>query len=102
MTPDGPLAHGFDQWVLYGIPADVTSPDEGDDQGYVAGSNGLGRLGYFPPSPPPGHGAHFYYFHLYALDAAPDLPPGLGRAVLLEIIDDHIIQQARVPGSFSQ
>jgi Raf kinase inhibitor-like YbhB/YbcL family protein len=96
--PDAPLTYGFDHWVLYGIPPDVSALTEGDDRGYVAGTNGAGAPGYFPPTPPPGHGDHFYYFHLYALDATLDLEPGLDGRALLARIDGHIIEQARIVG----
>jgi Raf kinase inhibitor-like YbhB/YbcL family protein len=96
--PDAPLTYGFDHWVLYGIPADVTSFAEGEDGGFVSGTNGVDAPGYFPPTPPPGHGDHFYYFHIYALDAALDLEPGLDGRALLAKIDDHIIEQARIVG----
>jgi Raf kinase inhibitor-like YbhB/YbcL family protein len=100
--PDAPLTYGFTHWVLYEIPADVVSLDEGADRAFTAGVNTLGEPGCFPIGPPPGHGDHFYYFHLYALDAPPGLPPGLDKAGLLREIDDHIIEQARIVGTFSQ
>lgn len=99
---DAPLTYGFTHWVLYDIPADVTALDEGESSKYTAGTNTLGEQAYFPPGPPPGHGDHFYYFHLYALDARLDLDPGLDKATLLARIDDHIVQQARIVGTFSQ
>jgi Raf kinase inhibitor-like YbhB/YbcL family protein len=99
--PDAPLAYGFSHWVLYNIPAEVTSLAEGDDGGYVSGTNGADAPGYFPPTPPPGHGDHFYYFHLYALDDVLELEPGLDGLALLARIDDHIIEQARIVGIYS-
>lgn len=100
--PDAPLTHGFTHWVLYGIPADATGiPEDGGGQ-FVQGTNDFGKEAFGGPAPPPGHGTHHYFFHLYALDAAIDAGPGLNRAELLERIDDHIIEQARVVGTFQR
>ncbi|HME64992.1 MAG TPA: hypothetical protein VKG61_08895 [Streptosporangiaceae bacterium] len=51
--------------------------------------------------PPPRRGHHSYYFELYALDADLALPAGLDRAEFLARIDDHIIEQARIVGTYS-
>jgi Raf kinase inhibitor-like YbhB/YbcL family protein len=99
--PDAPLTYGFTHWVLYGIPASTTGIAEGGGDGFVQGLNSKGGHKYVPPAPPPGHGDHFYYFNLYALDEDLDLPPGLSSAELLERIDDHIIEQARIVGTYS-
>ena len=98
--PDAPLVDGFTHWVAYGIPGDVTSLPEGGE-GVVDGVNSLGEEGYTGPAPPPGHGTHHYYFWVYALDDDLDLPPGLDRRALLERIEDHVIEQARAIGTYS-
>jgi Raf kinase inhibitor-like YbhB/YbcL family protein len=97
--PDAPLVDGFTHWVAYGIPGDAEGVSEGASE-VVAGSNSLGNAGYNGPAPPPGHGVHHYYFWVYALDDDPDLPPGLDRRALLEQIEDHVIEQARVIGTY--
>lgn len=97
--PDAPLVDGFTHWVLYGIPGDVRSLPEGTEK-FVSGPNSFGSPGYKGPAPPPGHGQHHYYFWVYALDVDPDLPPGLDRRSLLEQIEDHVIEQARVVGTY--
>jgi Raf kinase inhibitor-like YbhB/YbcL family protein len=98
--PDAPLVDGFTHWVAYGIPADTTSLPEGGE-GAVQGLNSMGEEGYMGPAPPPGHGPHHYYFWVYALDEDLELPPGLDRRALLEQIEDHVIEQARVIGTYS-
>ena len=98
--PDAPLVDGFTHWVAYGIPADTTSLPEGGE-GPVQGLNSMGEEGYMGPAPPPGHGPHHYYFWVYALDEDLQLPPGLDRRALLEQIEDHVIEQARVIGTYS-
>jgi len=99
--PDAPLVDGFTHWVIYGIPADATQLFEGATEGFVAGKNGAGGSDWIPLGPPPGHGVHFYYFTVYALDSDLGLEPGLDRAQLREKIDEHIIAQARIVGTFS-
>ena len=41
-----------------------------------------GNTGYNGPAPPPDHGVHHYYFWVYALDEALELPPSLDRRAL--------------------
>ena len=98
--PDAPLVDGFTHWVAYGIPGDATSLAEGGGNA-VPGTNSMGATGFNGPAPPPGHGSHHYYFWIYALDEDLDLKPGLDRRALLERIEDHVIEQARLVGTFS-
>lgn len=97
--PDAPLVDGFTHWVAYGIPGDARSVPEGGD-GVASGVNSFGERGYNGPAPPPGHGPHRYYFWLYALDAELDFPERIDRKTLLAEIEDHVIEQARLVGTF--
>ena len=97
--PDAPLVDGFTHWVLYGIPGDVRALEEGTGD-FLAGMNSFGAKGYKGPAPPPGHGPHHYYFWVYALDDDIGLQPGLDRRALLERIEDHVIEQARLVGVY--
>lgn len=97
--PDAPLVDGFTHWVAYGISADVTELTEGGGNS-VSGTNSFGNRGYNGPAPPPGHGTHHYYFWIYALDEDLDLEPGLDRRGLLDRIEDHVIEQARLVGTY--
>ena len=96
---DAPMVNGFTHWVVWGIPADRTSIAEGESS-YPSGANGLGREGWFPPGPPAGHGDHFYYFHLYALDAPLDLEPNADPTAFLAAVEEHVIAQARIVGVY--
>lgn len=98
--PDAPLTYGFTHWVVYGIPAGTDSIPEGGGSNFTEGQNNFGNQGYGGPAPPPGHDTHYYYFHVYALDSEVDAGPGLTREELLEKIDDHIIEQNRVVGTY--
>jgi Raf kinase inhibitor-like YbhB/YbcL family protein len=99
--PDAPLVDGFTHWVAYGIRADATGLPEGGGDA-VAGVNSRGQPGYTGPAPPPGHGLHHYYFWIYALDTDLGLDPGLDRRQLFARIEDHVIEQARVVGTFQR
>jgi Raf kinase inhibitor-like YbhB/YbcL family protein len=97
--PDAPLVDGFTHWVAYGIPADATGLPEGGGDA-TTGQNSFGNAGYNGPAPPPGHGTHHYYFWVYALDEDLDLEAGLDRRSLHELIEDHVIEQARLVGTY--
>jgi Raf kinase inhibitor-like YbhB/YbcL family protein len=97
--PDAPLVDGFTHWVAYGIPGDASGVAEGTDD-VIQGVNSMGQPGYIGPAPPRDHGTHHYYFWVYALDADLDLEPGLDRRALLERIEDHVIEQARLVGTY--
>lgn len=97
--PDAPLVDGFTHWVAYGIPGDATELPEGGGD-VTAGVNSTGNRGYMGPAPPPGHGTHHYYFWVYALNEELDLEPGLDRRALLERIEGHVIEQARLVGTY--
>ncbi|MGZ4193042.1 MAG: YbhB/YbcL family Raf kinase inhibitor-like protein [Solirubrobacteraceae bacterium] len=98
--PDAPLVDGFTHWVAYGIPEDANHLEEATDD-VVHGPNSMGNAGYNGPAPPPGHGTHHYYFWIYALDDDLDLEPGLDRRALLDRIEDHVIEQARLVGTYA-
>jgi Raf kinase inhibitor-like YbhB/YbcL family protein len=100
--PDAPLVDGFTHWILYGIPGDVRTLGEGDGERYTAGVNSSGSEGYIGPAPPPGHGLHHYYVWVYALDSDAELLPNLERRALLQHIEDHVIEQARVVGTYER
>jgi len=98
--PDAPLVDGFTHWVAYGIAGDANHVDEATSD-VVQGTNSMGNAGYNGPAPPPGHGTHHYYFWVYALDDDLDLEPGLDRRALIERIEDHVIEQARLVGTYA-
>jgi Raf kinase inhibitor-like YbhB/YbcL family protein len=98
--PDAPLVDGFTHWVAYRIPGGATGLPEGGGEA-VSGTNSMGDQGYMGPAPPPGHGTHHYYFWVYALDEDLDLEPGLDRRALIDRIEDHVIEQARLVGTYA-
>lgn len=68
--PDAP-GGTFDHWAVYDISPGTTSLKEGvspEASGLKQGKNDFGDIGYGPPCPPRGDGAHHYIFHIWALD----------------------------------
>ncbi len=98
--PDAPVPYGFDHWVMYGIPSNINSIRENQGNAYTEGVNSTGNKGYTGPSPPSGHGPHHYFFWLYSLDKTLNLKPGLTRTQLMDAIEEHIIEQARIVGIY--
>lgn len=103
--PDAPVvsagAYGFVHWVLYNIPASVTSLAEGSAD-YTSGISGFGKEGYRGPMPPDGHGTHHYFFWLFALSEEPALEPGLTLGQLLEAIEPQTIGMNRLVGTYER
>lgn len=97
--PDAPLVGGFTHWVAYNIPSDATGIPEGGGE-HTEGATSFGKAGYGGPAPPPGHGTHHYYFWVYALGEDPGLEAGLSRRELLDRIEDSVIEQARLVGTY--
>ena len=103
--PDAPLIkagqYGYVHWVLYNIPGSVDELPEGVSA-YTAGINDFTKYGYGGPMPPQGHGAHHYFFWLFALNSADKLPAGLTLWELLERIEPGVIGMNRLMGTYSR
>ena len=103
--PDAPLlkptGYGYVHWVLYGIPGETNELQEGSDQ-HTQGQNDFGNTGYGGPMPPPGHGAHNYFFWVFALDDVLDLPANLTMLELFEAIEPHVIGMNRLVGTYQR
>lgn len=100
--PDAPVPGGWTHWVVYGIPIHVDSIARDGGEDFTHGINDFGNSRYNGPMPPPGHGKHHYYFWVYALDTELNAEPGLTRNELLARMSDHIIEQARVVGTYER
>ena len=68
----------------------------------VEATNDFGTSGYRGPCPPPGHGQHRYVFRLYALDAAPELAPGVAKAELEDAIAGQVLTTAELVGTYER
>jgi Raf kinase inhibitor-like YbhB/YbcL family protein len=104
--PDSP-GGTFIHWVIYNIPgkqrrlmsAIPTEPEL--ENGILQGQNDFGRSGYAGPNPPPGK-AHRYFFILYALNAKLEVDSGLDAAKLRQAMEDHILSEGRIMGTFAR
>ncbi len=105
--PDAP--HGtFIHWVVYNLPASLGGLDakvpatEKLANGGLQGANGLGKIGYKGPCPPPGSAPHHYHFELTALDTALDLKPGATAAQVEEAVRGHVKATGELVGTFAR
>ena len=104
--PDAPMGT-FVHWVIYNIPANLTWLPEGvstEPQVSGIGTQGVNsarKTGYTGPCPPPGK-PHRYYFTLYVLDTDISFEPGLGKVQLLALIEEHILAQGQVMGTYQR
>jgi Raf kinase inhibitor-like YbhB/YbcL family protein len=100
--PDAPVGT-FTHWMLFDIPADRLSLAEGERTIGTAGKNDFGRAGYGGPCPPRGHGAHRYFFTLYALDLTSlKLKASVNRQQVEAALRGHILAQAQYRGRYER
>lgn len=100
-----PLFPNYSHWVIWNIPVREVIP-EGIPQGKtVAGLGGAvqgvayGRNRYRGPKPPL-LAVHTYVFTVYVLDCMLKLGSSAGKRELLNAMDAHILQKARLTGRF--
>jgi hypothetical protein len=98
-APNGTWSH----WVLYNLPPDAESLDEGYSAGpnVEEGRNDFGNTGYGGPCPPRGS-THRYFFRLYALDRELEATAGATRQQILDRIQDHTLGQAALMGRYAR
>lgn len=101
--PGAPTGSGFWHWAIANIPATVTSLPAGagdaDSTTIPAGAFQLpndARLAQFiGAAPPAGHGTHYYYFTVHALDVEHiDVQHGATPAYLGFVMASHILGRA--------
>jgi Raf kinase inhibitor-like YbhB/YbcL family protein len=108
-APNGDWVH----WVFYNLPPDTKGLPEGvprksklkEPHGAIQGKNSWPdgeNIGYRGPMPPRGHGVHHYYFKLYALDTPITAEPGLNKKALAEKINDHILGEGVLMGTYQR
>lgn len=98
--PDSPT-HVWSHWVLFNIPATTLEIAEGETpEGARVGVNDFGNKGYGGPCP--ADGEHRYLFKLIALDSMLDLPEGATKDAVEDAMEDHIIEQAELTGTYSR
>lgn len=94
--PDAPKGT-FTHWLAYDIPASKTKLQA---EGGKTLQNSFGREGYGGPCPPPGHGAHRYFFTVYAVDVPSLGFKGDSRKDLEHALKAHTLGTARLMGQY--
>jgi len=96
--PDAPVGT-WDHWLLFDMPPDLEGLPQGGTAG-TDGNNSWNRTGYGGPCPP--GGTHRYFFKLYALDTTLDLPAGTAKGALEAGMQDHILGQVELMGTYTR
>ncbi|MGH7481987.1 MAG: YbhB/YbcL family Raf kinase inhibitor-like protein [Longimicrobiales bacterium] len=89
--------------AMDGLPANVPKTSVVEElEGLRQGKTDFDSVGYGGPCPPPGHGTHHYRFTLYALDGHIDLEAGATRRALEARLEGHVIEEARLVGTYER
>ncbi len=102
--PDAP-AGTWNHWLLWDIPDSVHALPQGVKPGQlgVSGTNDFGKPGYGGPCPPRGHGAHRYFFKLFALNVETlGLKAGARRAELDRALRNHVLAKSEYMGRYER
>ena len=97
--PDAPNGT-FTHWAFYDIPG--TARDLADRSLGKALRNDFGRAAYDGPCPPVGHGAHRYFFTLYAVDVPSLTLKGRTRNALERALQKHTLATAQLTGRYER
>lgn len=103
--PDAP-GDTFVHWIVYGIPANVTTLEEKQPHsetlpnGAFHGENSGLSNSYMQPCPP--SGVHRYFFNFYALDTTFGIGNGRTKEYFTKAIQGHILKQAQIIGKYQR
>jgi Raf kinase inhibitor-like YbhB/YbcL family protein len=101
-APGGTWIH----WILFNIPAEANElmaaipPVAELADGSSHGQNSWGRSDYGGPCPP--GGTHRYFFKLFALDQLMDFAPGITVDQALQGIQDHVLAETTLMGTYTR
>ena len=108
--PDAPTGSGWWHWVVYNIPANVSSlpAGAGDPKksllpsGALQGRTDFGDPGYGGPCPPPGK-PHRYYVRVYALKVEKlEVPADATAAFVAFSVRMHTLATAELMGTYGR
>jgi Raf kinase inhibitor-like YbhB/YbcL family protein len=109
--PDAPTGSGWWHWVVYNIPAKVSSlpTDAGKadgsllPQGALQSNTDFGSQGYGGPCPPVGDKPHRYVFTIFALKVDKlQLPPNASGAMVGFVVRQNAIGKASLTGYYGR
>jgi Raf kinase inhibitor-like YbhB/YbcL family protein len=93
----------FLHWLASGIDPAVGEVPEGRvPSGGREWPNGFGTTGWGGPQPPVGDAAHRYFFRLYALARAPELPSRPGASDVHRALDGQELASGTLVGLFAR
>ena len=108
---DVPAGKEWWHWIIFNIPANVTSLVKGAGEpraqlaphGAIQTRNDFGKAGYGGPCPPPGDKPHRYEFTVYALeiDKLP-LDENTPAATVSYYLQQNLIQKAVLRATYSR
>lgn len=98
--PDAPSGT-FTHWIVYNMSPATLQVLEGEvPMGAQQATNDFGTQAYGGPRPP--SGTHRYFFKLFALDTTlQDVRPEDSRQEIYAAMEDHVIDQAEIVGTYS-
>ncbi len=106
--PDAPTGSGYWHWLVFDIPASVTSFAAGagnsDEPGDgSSGYSDFGMTSYGGPCPPKSDIPHHYIYTVYALDVASLSGAGSGTtgATLIFQMRGHVLAAGKITGTFA-
>ncbi|MFC1854805.1 YbhB/YbcL family Raf kinase inhibitor-like protein [Candidatus Dependentiae bacterium] len=101
--PDAPMGTWV-HWVLFNIPVNVTSLEEGVDEttisGVVRGNNSWNRVGYGGACPP--SGKHRYIFRVYAFDTTLSIKEGSTKIELADAMKGHVLGEGELMSKYAR
>lgn len=97
--PDAPRGT-WDHWVVFNIPPDTKTIEEGKEPPGVHGRGSGAALMYSGPCPPDRE--HRYFFKLYALDAMLILPEGASKEDVAQAMQGYILAHAQLMGRYDR
>jgi hypothetical protein len=106
LIADDPDAPGgtWTHWVAWNIRGtgvgEGAAPDGKLKDGTCQGKNSWGRTGYGGPCPP--SGTHRYYFRVFALDRALELPERTDAKALTKAIEGRVLARGQLMGRYSR
>lgn len=108
--PDAPTGSGWWHWVVYNIPANVSSVPAGAGDpkktllpaGALQGRTDYGEPGYGGPCPPPGR-PHRYYVRVYALKVEKlEVPADATAAFVAFSVRMHALATGELMGTYGR
>ena len=109
--PDAPTGSGWWHWIVYNIPADVTTlptnagltGGENLPDGAVHGRSDFGTYGFGGACPPVGDDPHRYIFTVHALSVEKlDLPKDASAALIGYMVNANTIEKTSITGMYGR